>query len=229
MPAHPSYVLLDCPPSTASTVSVTRCTHLPPAGQGPCYCPPPPTSHVGCPCLSQPSRLTIHQPPSEMVAPMSTMDAFNLPATLILPAVILLSYDLAAHSSVRTFAAVSQLADAPAPQNDQDRKALKRKLVKRALAIVILCGLVFSTEAYVILSDNEQVLSAFFGVLAGSILVSRHRSEWPDSANVMQVLVHLIRPRPTSDSGPRSLACRPWSDDSRPEVSRPQRSATRPR
>ena len=162
---------------------------------------------------------------------MSTMDAFNLPATLILPAVILLSYDLAAHSSVRTFAAVSQLQDAPAPVTEVDRKALKRKLVKRALAIVVLCGLVFSTEAYVILSDNEQVLSAFFGVLAGTILVRPTRTPSQATATVlMQSLVHLARLQHMSDSGPRSLACRPSSADCRREVSMRQlRSATRRR
>lgn len=94
--------------------------------------------------------------------------------SLALPLVLLSAYRCGAHCSLSTWVAVSSLPCAPAPETEHDARRLKRARILRAGLVVLGCLALYGTELGVLLaSDGEKLANAFFGVLAGTILVSR--------------------------------------------------------
>lgn len=82
--------------------------------------------------------------------------------SIALPLVLLLAYRAGAHSSLATWAAVSNLPAAPAPLDEQDAKRLKRKKFLRGLFVAL------GALALYIISGLDDI---FFAVLVGAILV----------------------------------------------------------
>ena len=91
---------------------------------------------------------------------------------LLLPAHILVAYDFAAHSSLRTWLAVSQLGEAPAPETENDAQKAKRRRVWRGIIGAIALVLFMTSEFWIIVSQSDKAINAFFGILSGSLLVS---------------------------------------------------------
>ena len=112
-----------------------------------------------------------------MESPLSVLSQYAalLPVdgrSIALPLVLLLAYRCGAHSSLATWAAVSNLPAAPSPETAEDAKRLKRQRIRRGVLIALALIALYTSEIGVILtSDSEQAANTFFKILVATFMV----------------------------------------------------------